>query len=121
MSTPRKPPETPNMKLAKATQSEIDTLMQWLQERDAEKFEDAKHRPPAFLRVLAGYELLLRHCCDPEKDYVDWKPGIIHSDEQKMALAQAIAEQLDHPSTRQMISREGIAAVVYQHLNGNPD
>lgn len=63
------------MKLAKASQEEIDTLMRWLQDREAAKFEDAKHRPPAFMRVVFGYETLVNNVCDTAKDYLDWKPG----------------------------------------------
>jgi hypothetical protein len=64
------------MKLAKASQSEIDSLMKWLQNREAAKFESPKNRPPAFMRVVFGYETLVNNVCDPEKDYLDWKPGM---------------------------------------------
>lgn len=63
------------MKLAKASQQEIDTLMTWLQDLESAKYEDAKHRPPAFMRVVFGYETLVNNVCDPEKDYLEYKPG----------------------------------------------
>ncbi|RRJ97838.1 hypothetical protein Ga0100231_005100 [Opitutaceae bacterium TAV4] len=68
------------MKLAKASQEEIDTLMRWLQARENAKFENAKDRPPAFSRVVFGYETLVNNCCDPTKDYLAWKPGYAPSD-----------------------------------------
>lgn len=58
------------MKLAKSSQAEIDALMKWLQER-----EDKEDGPPPFMRVVFGYETLVQNCCDPEKDYLDFKPG----------------------------------------------
>lgn len=58
------------MKLAKASQAEIDTLMKWLQDHETEK-----NPPPPFLRVVFGYETLVQNVCDPAKDYLDYKPG----------------------------------------------
>ncbi len=63
------------MKQAKASVKEAEELLRWLQARDNNKFENAKDCPPAFFRVVAGYILLLEQCCDPAKDYLDWKPG----------------------------------------------
>lgn len=63
------------MKVAKASQEEIDTLRCWLQDREEAKFENAKDRPPAFMRVLWGFETLVNACCDPAADTLEWKPG----------------------------------------------
>lgn len=78
------------MKLAKASQEEIDALMRWLQDREASKFENAKDRPPAFMRVVFGYETLVNNCCDPDKDYLEWKPG--HSPSEVTALRAALED-----------------------------
>jgi hypothetical protein len=59
------------MKLAKASQEEIDTLMKWLQAK-----EGTDDPPPPFMRVVFGYETLLGHCCDPAASTLEWKPGI---------------------------------------------
>lgn len=65
------------MKLAKASQAEIVALNNWLQKMDR---TDSAHRPPAFMRVVFGYETLVDNCCDPTKDFLDWKPGYAPSD-----------------------------------------
>ncbi len=81
------------MKLAKASQAEITTLCRWLQAKDAAKFENAKDRPPAFMRVIFGYETLVNNCCDPTKDTLEWKPGYSPSevDAQRAALKELLA------------------------------
>jgi len=28
------------------------------------------------MRILMGFEVLVDNCCDPDKDYLDWKPEI---------------------------------------------
>jgi hypothetical protein len=89
------------MKLAKASQDEIDTLMRWLQDKEAAKFEDAKNRPPAFMRVVFGYETLVNNVCDPAKDYLDWKPGYAPSDTDR--LRAGIEEALMHLETNYCI------------------
>lgn len=60
------------MKLAKASQEEIDRLMRWLQAR--EKSDDP---PPPFMRVVFGYETLLNHCADPKADVLEFKPDLL--------------------------------------------
>ena len=69
------------MKLAKAPQSEIDALMQWLQDREGK--EDG---PPPFMRVVFGYETLVQNCCDPAKDYLDFKPETLECYKDKARL-----------------------------------
>lgn len=54
------------MKQAKATVAEAEKLLRWLQQHD-----DA----PPYNRTIHGYLLMLEHCADPAKDYIDWKPG----------------------------------------------
>jgi hypothetical protein len=68
------------MKLAKASVEEAEALLRWLQDRENAKFENAKDCPPAFSRTIAGYLLLLEHCADPAKDYLDFKPGMSPAD-----------------------------------------
>jgi hypothetical protein len=59
------------MKLAKASQKEIDTLMRWLQAR--EKTDDP---PPPYMRIVFGYETLLQNCADPAADVLEFKPEL---------------------------------------------
>ena len=61
--------------------------MRWLQDKEAAKFEDAKNRPPAFMRVVFGYETLVNNCCDPSSDVLDWKPGYAPSDTDRYRAA----------------------------------
>jgi hypothetical protein len=59
------------MKQAKASKQEAETLLGWLENQD----RSAQDRPPQFRRTVYGYLLLLENCCDPTKDFLDWKPG----------------------------------------------
>lgn len=77
------------MKLSRAPQEEIDRLMRWLQAR--EKSDDP---PPAFMRVVFGYETLVQNCCDPAQDVLDWKPGHAPSDFAKLRAAVDAAHEL---------------------------
>jgi hypothetical protein len=70
------------MKLAKASQAEIDNLMTWLQAR-----EDSDDPPPPFLRVVFGYETLLNNCADPAVDVLEFNP--------KLKAAMEDAKRLD--------------------------
>jgi len=81
-----------NMKLAKASQDEIDRLMRWLQSR--EKSVDV---PPPFMRVVFGYETLVNNCCDPSADTLEWKPGYAPTDTDR--LRAGIEEALMHLET----------------------
>ena len=75
------------MKLAKASAEEAETLLRWLQDKENAKFENAKDRPPAFSRVIYGFLLLVDQCCDPTKDYLDWKPGYAPADTDRYRTA----------------------------------
>jgi hypothetical protein len=97
------------MKLAKASQNEITTLCRWLQAKDAAKFENAKDRPPAFMRVLFGYETLVNNCCDPNADTLEWKPGYAPADTDR--LRAALEE----------IEREASGALNNAHPDEAPD
>ncbi len=72
------------MKLAKASQAEITALNNWLQKMDR---ADSAHRPPSFMRVVFGYETLVDNCCDPAKDFLDWKPGYAPTDTDRFRVA----------------------------------
>ena len=63
------------MKQAKASDQEVEDLIRWLQKQDEEKFLHPELRPPAYARVVYGYQVLKDNCTDPAKDYLDWKPG----------------------------------------------
>lgn len=75
------------MKLAKASQQEIDTLMKWLQDHETEK-----NPPPPFMRVVFGYETLLQHCADPAADVLEFKPELKAAMEDKARLDWLDAE-----------------------------
>jgi hypothetical protein len=68
------------MKQAKASDQEVEDLMRWLQKQDEEKFLHPELRPPAYARVVFGYQVLKDNCTDPAKDYLDWKPGYSPAD-----------------------------------------
>jgi len=70
------------MKQAKASQKEWQRLAEWLHEQEAAGVD-----VPAWERVVFGYDTLVRNACDPDKDYLDWKPGIIVPDEKRAANA----------------------------------
>lgn len=69
------------MKLAKASQEEIDRLMSWLQAR-----EQSDDPPPPFMRVVFGYETLLNNCADPAADVLEFKPELKAAMEDKARL-----------------------------------
>jgi len=58
------------MKQAKASVDEAKRLLRWLQTQ-----EEMGRDPPHFNRTVHGYLLMLEHCADPEKDFIDFKPG----------------------------------------------
>lgn len=77
------------MQMAKASNEEIQKVIDW-----ANQIEEAQgHRfslngptdeqcatlirtaPPLF-RIVFGYQVLVENCCDPNKDYLDFKPKI---------------------------------------------
>lgn len=60
------------MKLARASQAEIDTLMKWLQDR-----EGTEDPPPPYMRVVFGYETLVENCCDPIPTTLEFKPELL--------------------------------------------
>lgn len=74
------------MKLARASQAEIDKLMKWLQARENAKFENAKDRPPAFMRVVFGYETLVDNCCDKTLDHLEFSPELLEAKKDKARL-----------------------------------
>lgn len=75
------------MKQAKASDEEVQTLLQWLQTQDQEKFLHPELRPPAYARVVWGYQVLKDNCTDPAKDYLDWKPGYAPADTDRFRTA----------------------------------
>lgn len=65
------------MKMAKASKGEWTRLFRWLQAQEA-----AGVNVPPWERTVFGYDVLVENVCDPEKDYLDWKPGIVVHDDQ---------------------------------------
>ena len=82
------------MKLGKADQNEIDTLMKWLQAK-----EGTNDPPPPFMRVVFGYETLVDHCCDPKADVLEWKPEVKHKDE---ALEDIARQKQTHEMDKEL-------------------
>lgn len=82
------------MKLGKADQDEIDTLMRWLQAK-----EGTDDPPPPFMRIVFGYETLLGHCCDPKASTLEWKPEIKAKDE---ALKEIARQKQTHEMSEEL-------------------
>ena len=60
------------MKQAKASEKEWQALVDWFNKR-----EEKGKEVPDWRRVVFSYEVLVSNTCDPEKDYLDWKPEIL--------------------------------------------
>lgn len=57
------------MKQAKASFEEVQRLAEFLTKME----ERGEHVPP-WRRVVHGYTVLFDNCCDPDLDYLEWKP-----------------------------------------------
>lgn len=71
MTTPKTTGEKIYMRQSKASMEEWEALVDWFNKR-----EDEGKECPDWRRVVFGYEVLLKHCCDPKKDYLDWNPKL---------------------------------------------
>jgi hypothetical protein len=74
------------MRMAKATEEDINALRQFLLALE-EIFEERHNRfdeaedvirrfPIGWRRVVEGYETLLQNACDPTLNYLEWKPHL---------------------------------------------
>lgn len=57
------------MKQAKASFEEVQRLAEWLT-----GMEEHGYPVPSWRRVVHGYQVLFDNCCDPDLDYLEWKP-----------------------------------------------
>lgn len=74
------------MKMAKATEQDIEALKAFLEELEECEQWDAVAQVAiinrhingiqGWRRVVEGYQVLLDHCCDPNQDVLEWKPEI---------------------------------------------
>ena len=78
------------MKQAKASIKEAEALLKWCQNQPA-------GRIPPYARTIHGYLLLLEHCADPEKEYLDFKPG---TSPQEIAASRERIESLHADNAR---------------------
>ena len=95
--------EVHTLRMAKAPQSDIDAVRQFLQTLEEKMIceetsdEDLVHwLAQAYTeidglweRILFGYETLVANACDPSLTYLDYKPEI------KQAMAQHLANKSD--------------------------
>lgn len=61
------------MKQAKASEKEISCVRDFLADMEA----NGKPVPIGWRRVVEGYELLVTECCDPDLDYLYFRPEIL--------------------------------------------
>ena len=69
------------MKQAKASEAEWQQLVDWFNGLES----SGKVQMVSWRRVVFGYAMLVENCCDPTKDFLEWKPGIIVPGETKPA------------------------------------
>ncbi len=55
--------------MAKASAQETERLFRWLQ-----KQEENGVNVPAWERTVFGYTVLVDNCCDPDLNYLEWRP-----------------------------------------------
>lgn len=58
------------MKMARASQQDIDRLSEWFNDR-----EERGLHVPQWRRVVGGYQVFVDNVCDMTKSYIDWKLG----------------------------------------------
>lgn len=72
------------MRMAKASESDINTLREFLMKLEELAEEDflealtkeARRVPTGWRRVVEGYVVLVDNVCDPDKNYLDFKPEL---------------------------------------------
>ncbi|MBD2076362.1 hypothetical protein H6F86_21245 [Phormidium sp. FACHB-592] len=72
------------MKVAKATEANIQALIDFLNEIEemveGDDFTNAekllRSRPIHWAKIIFGYQTLVENCCDPNLNYLEWKPEI---------------------------------------------
>lgn len=71
------------MKMAKASDREWEQVMEFtkkIEEHRSMSEQDLLalvRQAPPLMRVVYGYRVLVDNCCDPDKDYLDWKPALL--------------------------------------------
>jgi hypothetical protein len=66
------------LRMAKASQEDIDELKKYLLK--AEK-RNTKDFPFGWRRVVWGCEILIENCCDPNLDYLALRPELLNSEQ----------------------------------------
>jgi hypothetical protein len=65
------------MRMAKASQQDIAELKKYLLKAEQ---RNAKDFPYGWRRVVWGYDIMVEQCCDPNLDYLAFKPELLNSD-----------------------------------------